>query len=1731
MNVFGLRDSLIDDYQRYIRSFFAIRDERIRAEVDRHLSQGALWPDPFIQLNPAFERGHTIDELVAEGVLHQDCRGIFRIEKTPAGGGKPLRLHRHQEDAVRTASGGHNYVLTTGTGSGKSLAYIIPIVDHVLRNGSRKGLRAIVVYPMNALANSQKNELEKFLVHGFPAGHPPVTFERYTGQENDEERERILASPPDVLLTNFVMLELILTRPRERAFVEHGNLLKFLVLDELHTYRGRQGADVAMLVRRLREAFGVRDLQCVGTSATLAGPGTMDEQRAAVARVATQLFGDEVRAEHVIGETLRRSTRARDFGDPAVREELRRRVESGLTEPHASCEAYLDDPLSSWIEGELGLTTEPGGTRLVRARPRCVRGPDGASVLLSETTGAPEPACRAALERHLLDSYRPEVADRETGFPPFAFRLHQFVSRGDTVYASIEPERDRYLTLQAQRYVPGDRSRALLPLVFCRECGQEYYCVELEDGEGSRTPVPRDVGDVYKGESGDRQVGLLYISSDAPWPEDEASILERIPEEWIEEHRGSARVKPGHREKLPRTIHVAANGEESAGGLAVTFVPVPFRFCLRCGVSYGSGRRGDYMKLATLATEGRSTATTILSLSAVRHLRRDGTLPRDAQKLLSFTDNRQDASLQAGHFNDFVEVGLLRAALYKAVSTAGPSGLSHDGLELAVFRALQAMGVNDTHYAREPGLLYAAAEQTNAALRSVLSYRIYRDQERGWRITAPNLEQCGLLVVDYLSIKEIAADPVIWKDCHEALVGAAPQVRETVCRTLLNFMRQELAIRVDALDGVAQEQMRSRSDQRLAAPWAIDENETLVRSRVLYPRSRGAREAEDAVFLSKWSGFGQYLRRRKTFPALRRALSRDDTTAVIEDLLEALRRGGLVERVREDEETPGYQLPAAAMLWKPGDGTRPFHDPIRMPRLSEEGGHTNEFFVQLYREAAQEALGLEAREHTAQVPTLVREEREADFRSGKLPVLYCSATMELGVDIARLNVVNLRNVPPTPANYAQRSGRAGRSGQPALVFSYCSTFRSHDQYFFRRPLDMVSGAVSPPRIDLANEDLVRSHVHSLWLSATQFRFDASLNTILDCAGDDPSLAILDAVREDLFAPRNREKALAPAERLLASIGPELRDAPWYTPEWGADVLARVPEAFDQACERWRTLYRAARRQHDVQDRIILDHARPQRDHDRARILRAEAEQQIALLTRAEHVMESDFYTYRYLASEGFLPGYNFPRLPLSAYVPARRRRTDRDEYISRPRFIAISEFGPRSFLYHEGARYRIERVIMPLRSETEAIALQSAKICESCGYLHAVGSVDTIDLCELCGAPLRFAQRNLFRMENVVTRRVDRINSDEEERSRYGYEIRTVLRFAERSGRRMERRAEVLAADGAPVARMAYGPAATLWRINEGWTRRGRDSEPGFVLDTERGYWARNPQDDQDQDSPMAPRTARVIPYVEDRRNALVFEPLAVPADDGERFMPSLQAALKNGILAVFQLEESEIAVEPLPTEADRRKILLYESAEGGAGVLRRIVEDPDTLSRVARKALEILHYDPDSGADLRRAPRSREDCEAACYDCLMSYTNQPDHRLLDRTVVRDALMSLRDCRLEAAAAPLSRREQFELLERQCGSGLERRWLSFIMDHDLALPTSAQTLVADCSSRPDFLYADHQTAVYVDGPPHDDPRRAERDASQRSCMEDKGYVVLRFGHDDDWPAIVRRYPSVFGRLA
>ncbi|HEY9076218.1 MAG TPA: DEAD/DEAH box helicase [Anaerolineaceae bacterium] len=1727
MQVFDLRNALIHDYSTYISSFIRIRDPRIQQYVNQCIDEGLLWPDPLIQLNPSFQPGKWIDELVDEGLLHQECKRVFRRKNEPQDDGTPFRLHKHQEDAIRTARQGKNYILTTGTGSGKSLAYIIPIVDHVLRAGSGRGIQAIIVYPMNALANSQQGELEKFLKFGYADGKGPVTFARYTGQENDQEKNRIMSDPPDILLTNYVMLELILTRPEERSTLVHAAQgLHFLVLDELHTYRGRQGADVSMLVRRVRVALQAHHLQCIGTSATLSSGGSWEEQQSEIAHVASVLFGDAVQPQDVIGESLRRATLDFDAGDPDFVAELRESIQT-LSLPDRY-EAFQRHPLARWIESRLGLTQDPKTRRFVRAQPRSLTGPFGAGKELSQDTGLSEEICIKALQALLLQGYN--LKNPETNFPAFAFRLHQFISRGDTVFASPESEEQRHITVYGQKYAPGERGTVLLPLAFCRECGQEYYVVRRTRDRENRQEIflPRDLNEVRDTDGG--EAGFLYINSTSPWPEDSATIIDRLPDDWLEEDAQGLAVKKSQRKNLPEPLYVNLEGKKAEGGQKATYIKAPFRFCLNCGVSYGSHQLSDFAKLTELSSGGRSTDTTILSLSLIRHLRKDDALPAKARKLLSFTDNRQDASLQAGHFNDFIEITLLRSALYRAVHEAGQDGIFHEQLTHKVFAALN---LPISFYASDPEVRFAQKAQTERALREVLGYRIYRDLKRGWRITSPNLEQSGLLKIEYASLPELCNTEDVWARTHPALTTAKPETRLQICRALLDFMRRELAIKVSYLDATTQESLRQLSNQHLIAPWAIDENETLEHAPILFPRSKIDNKKEEDyggnVYLSPRGGFAQFLRRPSTFPDYHGRISLDETEKLIDQILCTLRTAGLVEIVISDKEDighkPGYQLLASGMIWKEGDGQQAFHDPIRIPRFPESGGKTNPFFVEFYRALRNDVLGIEAREHTAQVPSKEREEREGRFRKGELPILYCSPTMELGVDISELNAVNMRNVPPTPANYAQRSGRAGRSGQPALVFTYCTIGSPHDQYYFKRPGLMVAGSVTPPRIDLTNEDLVRSHVQAIWLAESGLSLGISLRDLLDLSGDPPGLACLEPVQEALRSTLARSKAKFKAQAALRDIENDLKKTDWWHEGWLDSVLGQIELEFNHACERWRSLFRAAKQQQKVQHAIISDASRSTQDKQQAKRLRQEAESQLELLTETENIIQSDFYSYRYFASEGFLPGYSFPRLPLSAYIPARRIRSQGDEFLSRPRFLAISEFGPRAIIYHEGSRYIINKVNLPVSETGEEFTVLRAKQCRECGYFHPVTSGDGVDRCERCGSLLESPLNNLFRLQNVSTKRRDRISSDEEERLRQGYELRTAIRFTDHGGNISASTAEIMF-QGEAIGKLTYCHSATLWRINLGWRRSllANSNQIGYVLDIERGYW--KPKEDENSDDPMSPRTMRVVPFVEDHKNCLLFEPVkGLPAEQ----MASLQAALKNAIQVEYQLEDNELAAEPLPSADKRHSILFFEAAEGGAGVLRHLVDNPNAFAQLAVQALQICHFDPMTGADLGHAPGAKETCEAACYDCLMSYSNQIDHRMLDRHIIKDYLMQCSLAVTRASSQPISRAEHFQRLLNLCQSDLEREWLRFIEKGNYRLPSHAQWLIESCHTRPDFFYEQEHTAIYVDGSHHDHPDRQSRDQSQVECMEDVGYTVIHFGYRDDWTNIIQKYSSIFGK--
>ena len=510
MNVFSLDRHLIREYASFARSFTKIRAHDIAEQVERIYARGTFWPEPLVSINPHYQSGATLAELVRDGDLCADIEHVFRVD------GKQIKLYKHQSQAVAKARQRQSFVVTTGTGSGKSLCFFIPIIDAALRARASapgtKRTRAIVIYPMNALANSQMKELEKFIGEsGLPESRRP-TFARYTGQETREQREAISRNPPDILLTNFMMLELLMTRqdPLDQQVIANAEGLEFIVLDELHTYRGRQGADVAMLVRRLRDRLCRKHSPvCIGTSATMASEGGPETRAAAVAQVASRLFGSTISPDSVIDESLERATdpslKLGDKLNHALAKQLGRPIDGNLTD-----ETLKLDPFAAWIELRMGLED---GQKLTRRPPMRL---SEAAKLLHLDSGKSEELCRERLEEMLSIMSRPSDQRGGSGSRAFlAFKLHRFISGAGRVYSTLRPKGERLVTLDGQLYHPDDPEARLYALVFCRSCGQEFHPVTITRRNGHDEASRRPIDELpLKDENGSDRAGYLTIVHD-----------------------------------------------------------------------------------------------------------------------------------------------------------------------------------------------------------------------------------------------------------------------------------------------------------------------------------------------------------------------------------------------------------------------------------------------------------------------------------------------------------------------------------------------------------------------------------------------------------------------------------------------------------------------------------------------------------------------------------------------------------------------------------------------------------------------------------------------------------------------------------------------------------------------------------------------------------------------------------------------------------------------------------------------------------------------------------------------------------------------------------------------------------------------------------------------------------------------------------------------------------------
>ena len=829
--------------------------------------------------------------------------------------------------------------------------------------------------------------------------------------------------------------------------------------------------------------------------------------------------------------------------------------------------------------------------RLVRRPPdhACPRPPQ----TLAELTGLDKPSCAAALRNVLRAGSAVTPPDDQR--PVFAFRLHQFLSKGDTVYVSLEPEDTRHITGSYQVRVPGHPDKALLPLGLLPRVRPGVPRGRPHHGRRRRASfVSRRDADAS---GGDAVTGYLYISADNPWPDDADRDQAASPRPGWSPTPTTDRVAviESKREVPARRPRVAAPGRRRGRhrhrppGLVrphpVRVLPA-LRRLLRAGPRPATSASSP--PSTPRAAPARPRCCPRRSVRSLKSLP-ETQLPPTARKLLTFVDNRQDASPAGRPLQRLRRRSAqLRAALYRGAGDAGAERpRRHDDLAERGHR--RPRPARSPTYASDPDAKFGAAKDAERALRDVSATASTATSSAAGASPCPTSSRPACSRSHYRVLAELAADEESWAGTYPPATDQRRAARRSCARSCSTTCAASCAIDVDYLTADGFDRLKRRSPrQHLVVPWALDEDEPRW-SRPASPsrgRPRRAATTRGARRLRP--------RRLRPVPAPRRRRPAGQRLAQVRRRASgssatcsgsSSRAGLLVAEPTDAGRQPG--LPAQRRrpaLASPATAAPARHDPLRKSFAGEETARVNPFFVALLpRRRRRLRRACRPREHTAQVAAGgARGARGRRSATASLPLLYCSPTMELGVDIAE----------PQRRRPAQRAADA-RQLRPALRPrrpQRAAGARLHLLLHRQRPRQLLlpplrarwsPARCAPPRLDLANEDLVRSHVHAIWLAETERVAEvlaSPTSSTLDGERARPSRCSPTSWHADHRRRRRRRAARSTrAERVLATCGRPGRRR-LVTPTAGSTRRSRPGRracGFDRACDRWRDLYRAA----------------------------------------------------------------------------------------------------------------------------------------------------------------------------------------------------------------------------------------------------------------------------------------------------------------------------------------------------------------------------------------------------------------------------------------------------------------------------------------------------------------------------------------------------------------------------
>lgn len=1536
-------------YRRYLSSLLSVRDPKIDAALRKAIdSTDMLDRGPYLEATPPYAPGKSLRDLTSEGVLSQ---GFADLESEALPLSRPLYVH--QEQSIRKAAAGRNIVVASGTGSGKTESFLIPILDSLVRERERgnlgPGVRALLLYPMNALANDQMKRLRQVL-----AGYPDITFGRYTGETESDplrareafaelnigepmlpneilSRQEIRERPPHLLLTNYAMLEYLLLRPLDMELFATGEESKwrFIVVDEAHVYDGTQGAEIAMLLRRVRDRVAPRQaIQCIATSATVGG----DSDPSAVTRFASNLFGqpfdwikdDPTRQDVVMA--LRVDTPPGPYWGPLSAADYRalaNAAEADSAVLEAASKAGWSGVRVAGVTAATALSHEKS---LSVMRSMLAKGPQTFTAVASTTFDeAPDAAAGLAAMVDLASSLR-----EPDGTTPLSARYHLFLRATEGAFTCLAP-RGPHVHLARHEVCP-DCDAPVFEIGSCKRCGAVHVY---------GTPTPE--GGVIRlrpRKAGSKGIWLVLGDHDGLDDEDEAAVVDDGGEVSGDQaklctncgalaHPGEQSCGACYASDLRSVRKLKQRGEEIAG-------------CLVCGARGAATVR---MFETGSDASGAVITTALYQNLPIADDPHGALAPGEGRKLLAFSDSRQSAAYFAPYLED-----------------------SYGRLQR---RRLISQGMLAAHAHEEPVAIEDVVFKTRSKAAAVKHFPGRTTAQQSARIVAPWVMAEVLATDDRQSLEGLGLVSIaLYRD---------PRWRAPV--PLL-----QLGLSEDEAWAFLQELVRTlRQQGAVTMPEDVPPNDEIFAPRLGPIRARLAGPEAIRKVLSWLPGRGTNRRVDYTHRVLT-ALGREvDAEAMLKGAWEFLTRpetpvdwlkssteSGLGQVYQIDHEclrltwvnaeAPVYQCEICRRV-------TPFSIRGVCPALGCEGSleqfvppteQDRDHYRTLYR--SMNAVPMAAKEHTAQWVNTEAAAIQHQFVRGEINALSCSTTFELGVDVGELQAVMLRNMPPSTANYLQRAGRAGRrAGAAALVVTY-ATRRSHDLTRFNEPEVMIAGQVRAPYVPLTNVRIDRRHAQSVsmaaffrWLFETTGRIDRRAGEFfLHQDGNEPSVSLVSG----FLTPVPSEITDALTRILPPDVAAELD---LQTGDWAnllVELLERVRKELDDQVNTMRELEQKASTEGK--------HSLAQRYQRVGKTLR-----------------ERDLLGF--LANRNILPKYGFPvdSVELRTNFGTGKSKGGLLD-LSRDLSQAIYEYAPDAELV-AGGNLWVSRGIyrLPGRDLLE----YCYHVCKRCGgFRCGIESAD--EKCQHCGEVAQSAPRRLTIPEFGFVAEPDPSKpGPRPPRRTWSGDVHVLSQPPEvRSYTRQLRGGSVV---------VSAGPRGQLIAVADG------PNKMGFWICDWCGHGSQRIK--HPQKPPKHNHLLKNQPCTGPQRLldlAHSYETDLLSIDVHIVGIRPTHSALLSTMYAIVEAasETLEIAREDIggsltPAGADRWSITLFDGVPGGAGHVLQVEQNLESVLRAA----------------LRRASECECGPETSCYGCLRSYQNQRDHDHLSRGAAEQVLRRLVD--------------------------------------------------------------------------------------------------------------------------